>query len=347
MPAMPSAGNPPRVAAVVVNYNGKDITLQALASLARMTYPAFDLVALDNASTDGSAEAIAAAFPAVGQLRLEVNRGSAAGYAHGFRWAFENGYDYVLLLNNDIEVDADLLTELVATAQADPGIGCVGPKCYYFGHRDRLWSAGGILRLRESITRERGYREVDRGQYESDADVDYVNGCAILIRREAALAAGSWDPLFYICVDDADFCTRLRHAGYRCRYAHSAVLYHMVAYSTGGYTPGRNFQWGRSSALYMRRHASPWQWVTWLAWTAAALPVAYLRELPRRNQAAALAKLRGIWKGLRESLPPPPPPPVPVAALATVTAPGAASRGEPAGTSASASAVPSPAAPAR
>src|SRR4051812_45485363 len=99
----------PRVAAVIVNYNGKEITLQAVESLRRMTYPHFDLVVLDNASTDGSPAAIVAAHPDLRQVRVEVNRGSASGYAAGFRWAFENGYDYVLLLNNDIEVEPEML----------------------------------------------------------------------------------------------------------------------------------------------------------------------------------------------------------------------------------------------
>src|SRR5690349_7764477 len=172
-PAMPE--RLPRVAAVVVNYNGKEVTLQAVQSLRQMTYPAFDLVVLDNASTDGSPEAIAAAFPDLRQIRVEVNRGSSSGYAAGFRWAFENGYDYVLLLNNDIEVQPDLLDRLVEVAESDPKIGCVGPKCYFHGDRQRLWSAGGTLRFRESITTERGYGEIDRGQYDEDSQVDYIN----------------------------------------------------------------------------------------------------------------------------------------------------------------------------
>ncbi len=296
----------PRVAAVVVNYNGKDITLQALASLRGMTYPAFDLVHLDNASTDGSYEAVAAALPDVLQVRVEVNRGSSSGYAAGFQWAFAHGYDYVLLLNNDIEVEPGMLTEMVRAAESDSAIGCVGPKCYFHGDRRRLWSAGGILRFRESITTERGYGEIDDGQYEEDAEVDYINGCAILIRRAAAEAAGGWDPVFFICVDDADFCTRVKRRGFRCVYAHRAILYHMVAYTTGGYSPGRNFQFGKSSTIYVRRYAGPWQWASFLAFSAAAFAVAYVRELRRGNQQAAVAKLKGIRAGLRERVPPPP-----------------------------------------
>jgi GT2 family glycosyltransferase len=271
-----------------------------------MTYPDFDLVVLDNASTDGSPEALAAVYPDLRQVRVEVNRGSSSGYAAGFRWAFANGYDYVLLLNNDIEVEPGMLTELVRVAESAPDVGCVGPKCYFHGDRRRLWSTGGILRFRESITRERGYGEIDDGQYDRDAEVDYVNGCAILIRRAAAEAAGMWDDVFYICVDDADFCTRVKRHGFRCLYAHKAVLYHMVAYTTGGYSPNRNFQLGRSGAIYVRRYARPWNWLTYLAFTAAAFPVAWLRERRKGNQAAVVAKLKGIRAGMKAEIPPPP-----------------------------------------
>src|SRR6185295_10019533 len=120
--------------------------------------------------------------------------------------------------------------------EPDPQTGCAATNCSLHARRKRLCSAGVNVGSHDSITRERGYGEIDRGQFDQDADVDYVNGCAILIRREAAEAAGMWDDLFYICVDDADFCTRVKQQGFRCLYAHRAVLYHMVAYTTGGYS---------------------------------------------------------------------------------------------------------------
>ena len=302
----PGAGTAPRVAAVVVNYDGRELTLQAVESLRRMRYPAWDLVVLDNASRDGSIEALAERFPDLRQLRVAENRGASAGYAAGMRWAFAQGYDYVLLLNNDIEVDAEMLAELVRVAESDPAVGVVGPKCYFHAEPRRLWSAGGWLGFRNSITRERGFGEIDRGQYDRDEDVGYVTGCAILVRRAAAEAAGLWDPVYFICVDDADYCTRLARAGFRSRYAHRARLWHRVAWTTGGYTPGRNFRLGRSGAIYARRFARPWQWPGFLAWSIGAAAWAWLRELRRGNQAAATAKLRGLWARLREELPPSP-----------------------------------------
>ncbi|MCA9573406.1 MAG: glycosyltransferase, partial [Myxococcales bacterium] len=144
---------PPSVAAIVLSYNGRDLTLESLASLTRMTYPDFDLVVVDNGSTDGTREAVGRAFPGVAQVRSEENLGPAGGLNLGIRWALARGYDYLLLLNNDIEADPSLLDELVRVAEADPTIGCVGPKIFYHGERDRLWSAGGVIRFKDVVVK--------------------------------------------------------------------------------------------------------------------------------------------------------------------------------------------------
>jgi GT2 family glycosyltransferase len=182
----------------------------------------------------------------------------------------------------------------------------VGPKCYYYSDRDLLWSAGGALRFREAVTRERGMGERDRGQYDRDERVGYVNGALMLIRREAMLAAGLWDPVYHVSVEDADWCMRVKRAGWECWYAHRARLWHMVSPTTGGYTAGRTFRTGRSTAIFVRKYARPLDWASYLLWSALALPAALARELPRRNAGAVLAKYRGMLDGLRTPLPPSP-----------------------------------------
>ena len=296
----------PRVAVIVLNYNGRAITLDALASVKQLDYPAFDVVHVDNGSSDGSFEAVGRDHPDVVQVRTLENLGVAGGYNLGMRWAVERGYDYLLILNNDIEVDGRLLAELVAVAESHPEAGCVGPKAYYYGDRSRIWSAGGILRFKESVTRERGMGEIDRGQWDRDEEVAYVNGCGMLIRRTAIEAAGLWDPLYHLAVEDADWCMRIRRCGFTIRYAHRAVLYHMVSAATGVYTPRRTYDTGRSTAIFVRRYAGPWQWMTFAFFYTLSVPVAFLRELRRSNQAAVLAKLRGVREGLRIPLTAPP-----------------------------------------
>lgn len=298
----------PRVAAIVLNYNGREVTLLALESLTRMHYPAYDVLVVDNGSSDGSHEAIADAFPQVLHLRTEKNLGPAGGGNLGIRWALERDYDYLLILNNDIEAAPNLLTEMVATAESDPTIGCVGPKAYYYSDRNRIWSAGGELRFREAVTDERGQGEIDHGQFNEDIEVDYVNGCAMLVRRDACVAAGVWDETFFLGVEDADFCVRVKEQGYRCFYSHRAKLWHMVAVTAGGYVAGRTFHGGRNTALFVRRHGNLSQRLASLVAMTLAAPVAFLRELRKGNQGAVTAKVRGYWAGWREPLPPAPEP---------------------------------------
>ncbi len=296
----------PRVAAIVLNFNGREITLEAIGSLRRMTYPDFDILHVDNGSTDGSTEAVTEAYPEVRTVGVEENIGPAGGLNLGMRAAFDAGYDYLLFLNNDIEAAPEMLTELVRVAESSPEIACVGPKTYYYADRARLWSAGGILRFRESATRERGMGEMDRGQYERVEEVDYINGCAMLIERGPLEEVGYWDPQFQLAGEDADLCMRLKEKGYRCVYVPTARLWHMVAFTTGDYVARRTFGTGRSAALFVRRYGRFKDWLSFLAAMGAALPLAFLRELPRGNQGAVWAKAKGVVAGLREPLSPPP-----------------------------------------
>ena len=227
----------PRVLAIVLNYNGRDLTLQTLASLAGLDYPELEVVVVDNGSEDGSFAAVEEAFPDIQQIRVEVNKGPAAGMNEGLRHALASETDYVLILNNDIEVDPAMVTEMVRAAESAPEIGCVGPKAYYYWDRGRIWSAGGIIRFKESVTRERGEGQIDRGQFDREQQVDYVNGCAMLIRRAALETTGLMDPLYYLGVEDADWCMRMKLQGFRCHYTPRARLWHMVSHTLGVYKP--------------------------------------------------------------------------------------------------------------
>jgi len=296
----------PSVVALVLNYDGKDVALQSLASLAAMNTPRCTLAVVDNGSSDGSPEAIAAAFPEVEQVRVAVNEGPAAGMNAGLRWALERDFDYVLILNNDIEVAPTMLDELLAAAAEHPEAGCIGPKCYYFWDRERLWSAGGRLRFGESVTKERGMGEIDRGQFDRTEAVDYINGCAMLVPRRVLAEVGLWDPIYFLSVEDADWCMRLKQLGYQCLYAHRAVLWHMVSHTVGVYVPSKTFHNGRSTALFVRRYARPFDWLKFVVLVAVAIPLAFLRELPKGNQGAVIAKLKGYWAGLKEPMTDPP-----------------------------------------
>jgi len=296
----------PSVCAIVLNYNGKDVTLETLVSLKGLAYSNIEIVVVDNGSDDGSWQAVAEAYPEIHQLRKKVNQGVAAGMNVGIAYALERDFDYLLILNNDIEVAPNLVHRLVEELASRPEFGCAGPKCYYYWDRQRIWSAGGFLRYREAITRERGMGQIDQGQFDHTQEVDYINGCAILIPNEVMRKVGPMDPSYVVGVEDADWCQRMKNAGYRCLYVADAHLWHMVSHTTGGYKPGKTFQTGRSTAVFVRRHGSKLRQLQFWLFACVAVPIAYLREMAKGNQRAASAKARGYWAGWTAQLEPVP-----------------------------------------
>lgn len=304
-----------RTAVVLINWNGIRDTLAALDSLDRAQgRESLRILVVDNGSTDDSVarlrrERLDVPGKSQGIELLETGRnlGFAGGNVEGIRHALRDpAVGYVLLLNTDVEVDPGFLPPLIA-ACADPRVGAAGPKIFYFDPPDRLWAAGGRLRIRETVTRELGRGEPDGPRWNEPADVTYLTTCCLLIPRDAVEKVGLPDPAYFINVEDADWCRRALDAGYRLRYVPQSRLWHKVAASTAGsYTPTKTFHTGRSNALYVRRHGGPLGLAGFLAANLVTLPAAWLRELPRGNARSVVSKAKGLWNGLRAPLPEPP-----------------------------------------
>lgn len=316
MPVTSPAANPGRrpatgrVAVVLINWNGADDTLDTLASLddampvaAEAGLEVVPLV-VDNGSGDDSIERLTRERPDVELLDTGDNLGFAGGNNAGIHHALEDPeVAWVLLLNTDVAVDPGFLLPLVE-ACADRDVGAAGPKIFYFDPPDRLWAAGGRLRIRETVTEEWGRGELDGPRWNIAKDVTYLTTCCLLIPRDALEAVGALDPAYFINVDDADWCRRALDRGYRLRYVPHSRLWHKVAASTAGsYTPFKTFHTGRSNAIWIRRHAGFLQTVLFILANMAALAFALLRELPKGNARAVLSKAKGVWAGLTSLLP--------------------------------------------
>lgn len=297
------------VSVVIVNWNGASDTLAVLDELAGVRKGVdLRIVVVDNGSTDASVRDLRSSEHHFDLVETGENLGFAGGNVVGLRHAAsDSDVGWFLLLNNDVALDPDFLEPLLDACR-DPEIAAAGPKIFYHEPAELLWAAGGRLRVRETVTEEFGKGLVDDGQWDQERDVSYLTTCCLLIPRDALEVIGLFDPLFFIGVEDADWCRRAVDSGYRLRYVPDSRIWHKVAVSTGGsYTPFKTFHTGRSNALYARRHFGLGALTTFVFANAAALCVAALRELPRGNLAAVVAKARGVWKGLCEPLTEPPP----------------------------------------
>ncbi|MCL6511057.1 MAG: glycosyltransferase family 2 protein [Anaerolineae bacterium] len=251
---------------IVLCYNGIELTLACLESLRRLDYARADVLVVDNASSDGTPARVRERFPEITVIETGRNLGYAEGNNVGLRHALDHGYDYALLLNNDTEVAADFVTELVRVCEADRTVGVAGPKMYYFEPKGYLYSIGGEVDWRRGTTRMIGLDQLDDGQFDGLREVDFVNGCALMARLEAVRQAGLLDPRFFMYYEETEWCVRIRRAGWRIVYVPRSVIWHKIEPARQAESARIAYYMTRNRLLFLKLTRAPIA-----AWLHAAL----------------------------------------------------------------------------
>ncbi|HEQ60080.1 MAG TPA: glycosyltransferase family 2 protein, partial [Firmicutes bacterium] len=178
----------PLVSVIVLSLNGADVIRECLDTLLVNDYPNFEVLVVNNGSTDATPEIVSNEYPRVRLINLPQNRGYAGGMNEGLK---ASRGEILVPLNDDTINTPNLVSEIVRPMLEDPQVGVVGCKILY-PDRKTLQHAGGII-LPNGLTRHFGYEEEDRGQYDEQREVDYVTGCAIAIRRKIFQQLGLYD----------------------------------------------------------------------------------------------------------------------------------------------------------
>jgi GT2 family glycosyltransferase len=206
---------------IIPVWNGAAELPACLDALLAQTGVELEVLAVDNASTDGSGDLVAARYPQVRLLRQPANLGFGGGCNAGL--AAAHG-DVLVLLNQDTEVRPGWLAALVDALQNDPAAGIAGSKALY--PDGTLQHAGGVID-RQGSGSHRGAGQPDTGQYDQVQDVEYVTGASLALSRRAYTQVGGFDegfgPAYF---EDVDLCFRVRHAGLRVVYVPASVLVH-------------------------------------------------------------------------------------------------------------------------
>ncbi|MBI4286103.1 MAG: glycosyltransferase family 2 protein [Chloroflexi bacterium] len=216
----------PMVSIIVLNWNGAGCLRPCLASLFEQTYPNYEVIVVDNASTDGSPEIVRKEFPPARLIINGRNLGFAAGNNIGIKAA--RG-ELVVLFNNDASADPHWLARLGEGILSSPGTGIASGPIYYREPKDMLWGIAGRFDVLSGMTWHLG--QYDREVLLSN-DFDYIPFCAVLIRKEVFDQIGFLDERFFISSEDVDFCLRARQAGYKLKIVADAVVWHAVSAST-------------------------------------------------------------------------------------------------------------------
>jgi GT2 family glycosyltransferase len=237
-----------RLVAVVLNWNGGEDTLDALASL-----EGIETICVDNGSTDGSDRLVEERFPDVELLRTGTNLGYAGGNNAGIARALERGADWVLILNNDAVAEPGLPEALERAIAQRPDAGLLA--CKVVGEDGTVQYGGAKYRRWIGYS---GRAEVRSPDVEPGTllDVDRADGAASVVSRVAAEAAGLLDESLFLYVEDVDWSLRIRRAGFAVVYVSDAVVRHKGSAASGGRRSTTNLYYDtRNTIVVLEKHA--------------------------------------------------------------------------------------------
>jgi GT2 family glycosyltransferase len=277
----------PRVACILVNWNGWQDTIECLDALKEDDYPYLEAVVIDNGSSNDSVARIKEAHPDVLLFESSENLGFAGGNNVGMRYALAHGADFIWLLNNDTKPAKDALSKLVAKALSDSRIGAVGSVCYYADRPStvQVW-AGAAANM--WLGYAKNYTEPQR-----DESLDALYGASMLIARPALEQVGLLDEGFFHYWEETEFSLRLRKAGWRLAAAPDSCVLHKVGASTNGYNPILDRYFTTSGLRILRLHSKiPLLSMLWFV-TARLMSRVLRFHLPQ---------CKSIWQGVQDYL---------------------------------------------
>lgn len=258
---------------VVLNWNGWSDTIACVRSLQKQYYESFDILIVDNGSTDGSVNFIAQALPGVELILSGKNLGFGGGCNIGIRAAMARGADYVWLINSDAAADPNALVKLVHLAEQFPMSGAVGSVLYEADQPEevQLWG-GGCVNLWKGTSRH----------LRGPGALDFVSGASALLRCTALENIGLFDEeAYFMYWEDTDLSFRLRAAGWKLSVARDAKVWHRESSSLGKGSPTLDLYFTRSAVRFLRKYATVPLFPIMLMLTRMVLKRLWLRDWQR------------------------------------------------------------------
>lgn len=282
----------PRVTAIVVSFNTRDDTLRCLRSLRQDLVPPTQIVVVDNASGDGSVDAIRASFPDIAMLALDANLGY--GVANN-RALVQVRTPYALLLNSDAEIHPGAVESLAEYLDAHPRVGLVGPRTLNpngtpqisWGPRLTPFNEWRHRRWQRAVAAKdsAAYARLETLARRTHAP-DWLSGCCLLVRMESLREVGFFDEGYFLYEEDADLCLRLRRAQWGLAFVPEAEVVHHVGRSVATEPQRSRLEYHRSHLRYYALHNGPIQTAALRGWLVGHAMLGWLLACRRAGDAA-------------------------------------------------------------
>lgn len=283
----------PLVSIITINYNQVALTCALLDSLRKVTYPAVEVIVVDNHSTHDPTATIHEGYPEVKLIVSKENLGFAGGNNLGIQASHGQ---YLLFLNNDTEVHPGFLDPLVNFFEATPQAGAASSKILYYNSGETIQYAGST-RIDPFTGRSKriGYMEKDNGQHDVIKETDLAHGAAMMVPRHVINQVGMMPEFFFLYYEEVDWCESIKRAGYKIYVIPDSKVYHKESMSIGKGSTLKTYYMTRNRLLYMRRNTAGIKKITWiLFFLFFSLPKNALVFTLKRD----IEHAKAFWKGL-------------------------------------------------
>lgn len=239
---------------ITVNFNQPQVTFEFLESVKKYTATdQVEVILVDNGSKDNHQEAYENIYPGLVYIKSDSNLGFAGGNNLGISVA--KG-DYLLLLNNDTEITADLIDTLVAEFKSNPQIGLLSPLILY-AEQSELIQYAGFTNMNYLTCRNKGigFKEINKGQYDSDSrETGYCHGAAMMCRRSDLESVGLMAEQFFLYYEELDWCEKFKKKGKKIWFTGKTSIFHKESISVGKESKIKAYFMTRNRMLFIRRN---------------------------------------------------------------------------------------------
>ncbi|WP_183560307.1 glycosyltransferase family 2 protein [Mucilaginibacter sp. SP1R1] len=254
--------NTPKVAVVILNWNGVKYLKKFLPSVLASTWPGLQIVVGDNASTDDSLAFIRENYPDITIIQNRQNYGFTGGYN---RVLSQVDADYYILLNSDVEVVPGWIEPVISLMESDQLIAAAAPKILSYAQKDQFEHAGAAGGFMDAFgypfCRGRMFYEVeqDLGQYAQSDEVFWASGASLFIKKKYWDEAGGFDEYFFAHMEEIDLCWRLKNMGYKVMYCAQSTIYHVGGGTLNAENPFKTYLNFRNNLLLLKKNLPFWR----------------------------------------------------------------------------------------
>lgn len=219
----------PRVVVVICNWNKKDYLADCIDSVWKSSYSDFDIIVVDNDSSDGSVELVKATYGS--KLKIicnPVNKGGAGGFNAGLREALSGNYEYIYLLDNDVRLDSDAMGELVKFLDNHDSYGAAGSKLYMMDYPEKIQEMGADIDWENFHVSPHYKGYIDHEKLPDVVQCDYVPACSVMVRAAVLSEVGIMDENYFIYWDDIEWFHRMKLQGYKIAAISKSKVWHKM-----------------------------------------------------------------------------------------------------------------------